>query len=265
MDVPTSRGLLLVWYLPHSVQLNFTKVNLMWKKNIFLQTENSLVQLLPLFYIAKIPTSSHHCSIHAGLLCFFFVFCGVIKGQLAAVASCFQLELKGSLVGFYWETFHLRYYWNFRSPAAVQVWVLLIFLILKVLPVWSCVLCNMNDPESFSKFRIFRGIWKVKHGCLHILLAQLLLGFPAVICRQGEVLWAYRPNSGCSGRPWCFFWQKLWTFSSINPLIMWVATFLKLWWIATSSKLLMCEKLRVLCLWVINVNCVCKLYLCYIT
>lgn len=175
----------------------------MWRKNIFTHTENSLAQLLTLFYITKIPTSSHHCSIHAGFLCFFFVFCWVNKGQLAAVASCFHHDLKGSLVGFYWEAFHLRYSWNFRSPAAVQVWVLLIFLILKVLPVWSCLLqyCNMNDAESFSKFRIIIEIWKVKHGCLHILLAQLLLGFPAVICRQGEVLWAYRPNSGCSGRP----------------------------------------------------------------
>lgn len=227
----------------------------MWRKNIFLHTENSLVQLLT--FITKIPTSSHHCSIHAGFLCFFFVFRWVNKGQLAAVASCFHHDLKGSLEGFYWETFHLRCYWNFRSSAAAQVWVLLIFLILKVLPVWSCVLqyCNRNDAESFSKSRIFRGIWKVKHGCLHILLAQLLLGFPAVICRQGEVLWAYRPNSGCSGRPQCFFWQKLWTFSSINPLIMWTANFL---------KLLIYEKLRVHCLRVINVNCVCKLYLCYI-
>lgn len=95
--------------------------NVKWKKNIFSQPVKFLVTRLPHFFIAKIPTVSHHCSIHASPLSFFFVFRGVIKGQLATVASCFQHKLKRSLVGFYWKTFCLRCYWNFHSPAVVRL------------------------------------------------------------------------------------------------------------------------------------------------
>lgn len=153
------------------------KDKLKWRKTSF----SALLTLLPPFFIAKIPTISHHSSIHAGLsllrLCLLwghwraacssdFLFSArlqrkpcriLLENFLETLSKCPQsCDFKSSLS--FWSR-------RFRLSGLV-----------------CCAMRKMLSHPQKPPF--FRWIWKVKHGCLPSTAAAA--GFPCSDLQAGR-------------------------------------------------------------------------------